>query len=201
MSALFTQVGFQHVALVGLGGKGKAQVALKLAYTVKAKHAEYSVFWLTAASIDEFRNSCKELTLALGINTSDSDDPRMLVKNYLDANMCGIWLLILDNADDTGIFDAVDKESRISTFLPQSKEERIISTTRSKKVSWLAVERDSLELEELSPQDLPTILMRSVEGLNNESHLRDEPSIKNLLDELYHLPLAVAQAADYVAVN
>ncbi|KAL1886059.1 hypothetical protein Cpir12675_006880 [Ceratocystis pirilliformis] len=77
---LLAQLGFQKVALVGLGGMGKTQVALKFAYMVEAKYTDYSVLWATAASIDGFRNSCKELTVALVIETCDSDDPRILVK-------------------------------------------------------------------------------------------------------------------------
>ncbi|KAL2886084.1 Nephrocystin-3 [Ceratocystis lukuohia] len=198
---LFSHTGFQQVALVGLGGMGKTQVALKFAYTVKEKYTDCSVFWVTAASIDGFRNSCKELTASLGIETSDGDDPRILVKDYLDANKCGKWLLILDNVDDVSLFNATAKESRISSFLPQSREGRIVFTTRSKTVSWLAVRRDSIELEEMSSEELTTILMPSVESLSEESHVRDENSINELLNELCHFPLAVAQAADYMAVN
>ncbi|KKF92125.1 Patatin [Ceratocystis platani] len=111
---LFTHTGFQQVALVGLGGMGKTQVALKFAYTVKEKYTDCSVFWVTAASIDGFRNSCKELTARLGIETSDGDDPRILVKDYLDANECGKWLLIFDNVDDDSLFNAAAKDSRIA---------------------------------------------------------------------------------------
>ncbi|KAL2886104.1 putative acyl transferase acyl hydrolase lysophospholipase [Ceratocystis lukuohia] len=198
---LFTRTGFQQVALVGLGGMGKTQVALKFAYTVKNKYADYSVFWLTAATIDGFRNSCKELAAALGIDASDREDPRILVKNYLDANVCGKWLLVLDNVDDASLFNALAKENRIGTFLPQSDQGRIMFTTRSKSVSWLAVKTDSLELEEMSSEELTTILMRSMEVHNNQSHIHDEHSINELLDELCHRPLAVAQAADYMAIN
>ncbi|KKF95579.1 Patatin [Ceratocystis platani] len=128
---LFTDTGFHQIALVALGGMGKTQVALKFAYTVKAKYPNYSVFWLTAASMDGFRNSCKELTAELEIETSDSEDPRLLVKNYLDANVCGKWLLILDNVDDDSLFDVDDKDNRISSFLPQSEKGRILFTTRT----------------------------------------------------------------------
>ncbi|PHH51899.1 Nephrocystin-3 [Ceratocystis fimbriata CBS 114723] len=198
---LFTHTGFQQVALVGLGGMGKTQVALKFAYTVKEKYTDCSVFWVTAATIDGFRNSCKELAAALGIDEFDCEDPRILVKNYLDANVCGKWLLVLDNVDDASLFDALAKEDRIGTFLPQSDEGRIMFTTRSKSVSWLAVKTDSLELKEMSSEELTTILMRSMEVHNDQSYIHDEHSINELLDELCHLPLAVAQAADYMAIN
>ncbi|PHH51863.1 hypothetical protein CFIMG_008556RA [Ceratocystis fimbriata CBS 114723] len=52
LDRLFTQTGFQQVGLVGLGGIGKSQVALKFVYTVKEKYTDYSIFWLTAATSD-----------------------------------------------------------------------------------------------------------------------------------------------------
>ncbi|KKF92050.1 Patatin [Ceratocystis platani] len=188
---LFTRTGFQQVALMGLGGMGKTQVALKFAYTVKNKYADYSIFWLTAASMDGFRNSCKELAAALRIDASDRQDPRILVKNYLDTSICGKWLLVLDNVDDPSLFDAAAKESRIGTFLPQSDNGRIMFTTRSQTVSWLAVKTDSLELEEMSSEELTTILMRSVEVHDDQSHIHDEHPVNELLNELCHLPLAI----------
>ncbi|KKF93649.1 Patatin [Ceratocystis platani] len=198
---LFTQAGFQQVALVGLGGMGKTQVALKFVCMVKVKYTDYSVFWVTAASMDGFRNSCKELTAALNIEASDSEDPRRLVKNYLDADKCGKWLLILDNVDDTSLFNAAAKEDRISSYLPQSEQGRVMITTRSKKVAWLAVEDDNLELGEMSSDDLTSMLIRGVKGLSDDLHDQNKALINEILNELCRLPLAIAQAADYMAVK
>ncbi|KAL2884914.1 putative acyl transferase acyl hydrolase lysophospholipase [Ceratocystis lukuohia] len=199
---LFSQAGFQKVVLVGLGGMGKTQVALKLAYTVKAQHTGYSVFWLTAASMDGYRNSCKALAGHLNLETADSEDSRILVKDYLEAKKGGKWLLIIDNADDASLFNAPIKEDRISSFLPQSEKGRIVYTTRSKKVSWLALGcHDGLELEEMPSDELTTILMRGVKGSNNKPQADHQALINDLLNELCHFPLAVAQAADYIVVN
>ncbi|PHH50556.1 Nephrocystin-3 [Ceratocystis fimbriata CBS 114723] len=202
---LFNQAGFQQVALAGLGGMGKTQVALKLAYTVKVKHTGYSVFWLTAASMDGYRNSCKALAGHLNLETDDGEDSRILVSDYLEAKKAGKWLLIIDidNADDTSLFDAPIEEDRITSFLPRSEKGRIVYTTRSKEVSWLALGRnDVLELEEMPSEELATILMRGgVKGSNNEPPTKQQALIDDLLNQLCHFPLAVAQAADYMAVN
>ncbi|KAL2884873.1 putative acyl transferase acyl hydrolase lysophospholipase [Ceratocystis lukuohia] len=206
---LFNQAGFQEAALVGLGGMGKTQVALKLAYAVKVKHTGYSVFWLTAASMDGYRNSCKALAghlnleTDLNLKTDDSEDPRILVMDYLEAKKDGKWLLIIDNVDDTSLFDAPIEEDRITGFLPESEKGRIVYITRSKEVSWLALGRnDALELEEMPSEELATILMRGgVKGSNNEPPTKHQALIDDLLNQLCHFPLAVAQAADYMAVN
>ncbi|KAL1901210.1 hypothetical protein Cpir12675_000576 [Ceratocystis pirilliformis] len=198
----FNQAGFQQVALVGLCGIGKPQVALKLAYTVKAKHPGYSVFWLTAASMDGYRNSCKALAGHLKLETAGSEDSRILVKDYLETEKGGKWLLVTDNADDTSLFNAPINENRISSFLPRSEKERIVYTTRSKEVSRSALEGDDgLELEEMLSGELATILMRGVNGFREEPQTDHQALINGLLSEPCHFPLAVAQAADYMAAN
>ena len=44
----------KKVTLVGLGGIGKTQVALKFAYSVKDSQPEYSIFWVPALSLESF---------------------------------------------------------------------------------------------------------------------------------------------------
>lgn len=43
----------QKLALVGLGGVGKTQVALEFTYIVKEGRPEYSIFWVPAVSIEK----------------------------------------------------------------------------------------------------------------------------------------------------
>ncbi|KAL2887771.1 putative acyl transferase acyl hydrolase lysophospholipase [Ceratocystis lukuohia] len=200
---LFTKPGFQQVALVGLGGMGKTQVALKLAYTVKEQRTDYSIFWLTAPNIDGFRNSCKKLAEDLKLQLADTDDPKTAVKDYLESSSSGQWLLIVDNSDDPSLFETATKEQRISIFLPRSPKGRIIFTTRSSKVAQLAVKQTShiLELKEMSSEDLTALLTHKVEGLDNQWLVQHERQVDELLVKLCYFPLAIAQAADYMAFN
>ncbi|KAL2887781.1 putative acyl transferase acyl hydrolase lysophospholipase [Ceratocystis lukuohia] len=201
--SLFTKPGFQQVALVGLGGMGKTQVALKLAYTVKEQRTDYSIFWLTATNIDVFRNSCKELAEELKLQLANTDDPKTAVKQYLESSSSGQWLLIVDNVDDPSLFETATKEQRISIFLPQSSQGRIIFTTRSNKAAQLAVKQTShiLELEEMSSEDLTALLRNKVEGHDNQWLMQHKSQVDELLVELCYFPLAIAQAADYMAFN
>jgi len=51
------------VALVGLGGIGKTQVALQFAYSVKANKQEYSIFWVATLSEASFEKAYAELAM------------------------------------------------------------------------------------------------------------------------------------------
>ncbi|KAL2886102.1 putative acyl transferase acyl hydrolase lysophospholipase [Ceratocystis lukuohia] len=199
---LFGRPGFQHVALVGLGGMGKTQIALKLAHTVKKNRPDYSVFWLTVASMAAFGDACKKLAEELNIEATKDEDPKMLVKHHLESTKAGKWLLVLDNADNIEVFNAT-MENGIRYFLPQSDDGRILFTTRFRRVAQLAIKDNSnvMTVQEMPSEDLAVILERGEQDLNNGSQQRDEVLIKEVLEELGHLPLAVAQAADYMLTN
>ncbi|KAL2885340.1 putative acyl transferase acyl hydrolase lysophospholipase [Ceratocystis lukuohia] len=196
---LFAQSGFQQVALIGLGGMGKTQIALKLAYWVKETKPEYSIFWLTGANISNFDNACKKLVEELKIKTPDNEDSKILMKDYLESKKSGHWLLIIDNADETETFEG-SIGNEICHFLPQSVTGRVLFTTRCISVALSAVKYRSnfVELDGMSPEESRTILERNVKGLQ-ESH--DTHLISAIAEELCYLPLAIAQAADYICRN
>ncbi|KAB5515682.1 hypothetical protein GE09DRAFT_1294629 [Coniochaeta sp. 2T2.1] len=61
------------VALVGLGGVGKPQVALELAYWVKENHPEHSIFWVQALSGATFEQAYAEIAKKLSIRKAADD--------------------------------------------------------------------------------------------------------------------------------
>jgi len=58
----------QKVAISGLGGIGKTQVALQFAYSVKEGYPEFSIFWVQALSTETFEQGYMEMARALGIH-------------------------------------------------------------------------------------------------------------------------------------
>ncbi|KAL2884814.1 putative disease resistance RPP8-like protein 4 [Ceratocystis lukuohia] len=197
---LFTSAGFQNVALMGLGGIGKTQVALSFAHWVKKTKPDYSVIWLTVTSMADFHSSCQKLVEHLGIQDANHQDPKMLVRHYLETDQSGKWLLVLDSFDDASLFYAIPTQDRICHFLPQSENGRVLLTTRSKTVACVAVRSraSTIKLDEMTPEESATLFLRSP-NINAQVHTSD--LINDLVKELGHIPLAIMQAADYMSAR
>jgi hypothetical protein len=57
----------QKLSIVGLGGTGNTQVALRFAYIVKETWPEYSIFWVPALSMQSLDPACTSIVIALSI--------------------------------------------------------------------------------------------------------------------------------------
>jgi Cdc6-like AAA superfamily ATPase len=113
----------QKVAVVGLGGVGKTQVALKLAYWVKESKPEHSIFWVPALSPTSFEQAYIEIAGELPIQKgSEDEDPKKSVQRYLSSKAAGPWLLVVDNADDIDmLFGSSAMPDNINQYLPESE--------------------------------------------------------------------------------
>jgi tetratricopeptide (TPR) repeat protein len=185
------------MALTGLGGIGKTQVALEFAYTVKRIRPEYSVFWITAMSTQSFEQSCTEIARTLGITQAaeGKEDAKELVKHQLSSEKAGRWFLIVDNADDMEIITGSEQVQGIADYLPHNEDGLVLFTTRTQKVAVALVGSNVVELDAMSRQEAVEFLRKSLirkELLNNDSNTT------KFLDELTYLPLAISQAAAYL---
>src|SRR5690606_24207280 len=120
------------VAITGLGGVGKTQIALELAYQTKDNYPDYSIFWVVAASVETFEQSYLEIGQLLQVSGIEEEkaDIKKLVKQHLDQEHDGQWLLVVDNADDFDMWfgDGVDKlgRARLIDCIPTSNRGSII---------------------------------------------------------------------------
>ncbi|KAF2193564.1 purine and uridine phosphorylase [Zopfia rhizophila CBS 207.26] len=51
----------QKMSIVGLGGTGKTQVALRFAYMVKETWLDFSIFWVPALSLESYEQACADI--------------------------------------------------------------------------------------------------------------------------------------------
>ncbi|RSL66014.1 hypothetical protein CEP53_003518 [Fusarium sp. AF-6] len=187
----------QRVALVGLGGVGKTQVALQFAHWVCANKPDYSVFWVSALSLNSFEQSYIEIATNLGLLDQDKgQDTKAVVRRFLSSKDAGPWVLIVDNADDQDmVLGSLDDPDGIDHNLPESVDGRIMFTTRSREVATSVAGGEVIELHEMDLETASLFLDRS---LVNKRLLNDQEIVHELLEELNYLPLAITQAAAYL---
>ncbi|TGJ83296.1 hypothetical protein E0Z10_g5439 [Xylaria hypoxylon] len=193
---LFTQQDSQKLAIVGLGGVGKTQVALELAYWVKETKPNYSVFWVPALSDSSFEQAYTAMARRLNIQIKADKDLKVSVRQHLESEKAGQWFLIVDNADDPEIlFGSLDKPAGIYEYLPKSDNGLILFTTRSRAVAVAVATSDVIDLHEMNIREATEFLKTT---LINKQLLEDKATLEELFQELTHLPLAIAQAAAYL---
>ncbi|KAI0452034.1 hypothetical protein F5B21DRAFT_355977 [Xylaria acuta] len=193
---LFVSRECQKLAVVGLGGVGKTQVVLQLAYWVKDNQHDYSIFWVPAQSDESFEEAYTEMARRLDVEVRHDEDLKGSVRRYFESERAGKWLLIVDNADDMEIlFRSPDKPSGIDKHLPESDNVVTLFTTRSREVAVAVAETDVIDLHEMSKEEASEFLNKT---LIDKKLLQDETTTQELVQELTCLPLAIAQAAAYL---
>ncbi|KAJ5415855.1 hypothetical protein N7465_004550 [Penicillium sp. CMV-2018d] len=190
---LFLQADTGKLALFGLGGIGKTQVALQLARWVQAHIPDCSIFWVPALSLESFEQACSQIAKELQIHqNADGESAMELVRRQLSSDKAGKWLFIVDNADDIDLlFDQLDQ------YFPVSNKGVTLLTTRSREVALSFAGRDIVEIQKMTTKEGIAFLTKIV----GEDSLCDENSTMQLLEELNFLPLAIAQAAYYICRN
>ncbi|KAL4758905.1 uncharacterized protein BDW70DRAFT_169814 [Aspergillus foveolatus] len=183
---LAMQDGPRRVAITGLGGVGKTQVALELAYRKRDKDQDCSVYWL----------QCTSHAMIVGLSDERPEEIREQIKLYFSMERSGKWLLIFDNADDAEMWlQPNNTRPALEDSLPQSESGRILFTTRNRE---LAVDLTFSNIISIPDEDRQ-IAWSILENLLLQKHLlEDHGTIVALLDKLAYPPLAIAQAAAYI---
>lgn len=87
------------IAVIGLGGVGRTQLVLELAYRIQES---CMVFWVLVNSLANLQTAYREIAEKLclqGCTERGANLPELMQK-YLSQDNVGPWLLVFDNADD-----------------------------------------------------------------------------------------------------
>ena len=198
------KVGYSsRVAITGLGGIGKTRTALEIAYRVKDRHPNCSVFWIVATSLPTLQQSFSYIGQQMHISALEQQEANLpkLVRDHLSRNCAGKWLLVIDNADchDTW-YKKVNHstESHLVKYLPRSENGSILFTTRNRKAATNLAGGNVFPLAEVNEDTAKAILGNY---LINKDALKNHNATSQLLDRLTYLPLAIVQAAAYINKN
>ncbi|OBS15388.1 hypothetical protein FPOA_13777 [Fusarium poae] len=191
----------QRMALVGMGGFGKSQLAIQFAHHVYAAEPGTSVFWVHGRSKATFEESYRALADVLALPRRHEPEVNVLalVRDWLQRDDINPWLMVVDNADDIKLF-FLDKghgdalQDRVASYLPKSTKGKILVTSRSLDAAEKLVgsSQATLRIPTMGEEQALELLQRRLENKT------DEAAAKDLVRTLDCIPLAVNQAAAYI---
>ncbi|KAK5988876.1 Kinesin light chain 1-like protein [Cladobotryum mycophilum] len=185
-----------RVALVGLGGVGKSQLAIQYAYEVKRDAPETWVFWVHANSLERFEEGYRLIAETLHLPWQNVPRMRVLqmVFEWLRDERNGKWMVILDGADIPDLFEYRSNNGGIMHLLPQSTNGSFLITSRNRTVAkrLIGMDRNIYEVGVMAEYDALQFLHVKLEHppLEGEAH--------DLAQALGYIPLAMVQASSYI---
>ncbi|HEY7416603.1 MAG TPA: FxSxx-COOH system tetratricopeptide repeat protein, partial [Ktedonobacteraceae bacterium] len=186
----------QTLALSGLGGIGKTQVAIEYAYRYVQEYS--AIFWLAAETSESLMASLQLIADQLQLSErQEAKQSRTIaaVQRWLMTHTG--WLLIADNVEDLDL---------LQTILPSVRRGALLLTTRRQALGALA---EPLELLPMSSEEGVTLILRRARWFNtpiSDSVMQQESlqgvpipaGAADLVMYLEGLPLALDQAGAYI---
>jgi tetratricopeptide (TPR) repeat protein len=182
------------VALFGLGGVGKSQIAIEYTYRLR-ESSHPSVFWVHSGTQARFKEGYQRIAGLVKMNGWDNPklDTLQLVYDWLCNRENGKWTMVVDNADDDTVF--FDRSTKaLSEYIPQSENGRILITSRNRDLAYKLTgnHRSIIEVKPMNESDAMSLLGKK---LGPDISRDNAPELLNALD---YMPLAITQAAAYI---
>ncbi|KAL8801772.1 MAG: hypothetical protein Q9182_004244 [Xanthomendoza sp. 2 TL-2023] len=185
-----------RVAVVGLGGIGKTRLVRQ--YIEQYKDSNTSVFWIHAGTAERMRSGSRDIAEEVGVQGSDDSSTDILVKlkQWLESQRSGRWLLIYDNVDDIDLmYD--EHGSGLATHFPRSNHGSIILTTRNRQIGVKFAKKNLITLSDLTQAQSIGLMATRLGDETTESR----PALSKLAEALGGIPLALVQATSFMEEN
>ncbi|OAQ99620.1 hypothetical protein LLEC1_04744 [Akanthomyces lecanii] len=180
----------RSMALVGIGGIGKTQIALEYAYRFRGRYS--GIFWVRSETEMELQQSLAALAKELGLcqGAVAEDKAVELVTSWLNSNplielTAHSWLLVFDNAEHV---------STIRRYWPHNPRGNVIVTSQKHSFGGLATSQ--VTVQPLSTEEGSSLIL-------SHMHLDDSarPQAEELSVELGGCPLAIAHYAGFCVAS
>lgn len=150
-------------------------------HTIRLTCLSLKIFWIDATDSVTIKQSY--LRIAQKLLPADQQGPEVAVQKILGLlETTDKWLLVFDNAPDTGL----------AHYMPDGNRGNIIYTSRQKKLERRILPGCRINVNEMEIGDATTLLLRSARMATDNVETR--PIARQLAKELGSLPLALDQA-------
>ena len=185
-------------AVSGLGGIGKTALAVEYAYRYGDDYAFR--FFVNASSPTTLTDAYRRLAALVGSELPADASADLVVqtaKSWLDLNTS--YLLIVDNADFTDDYTP----EHLQAFLPDNPKGHLLVTSRAQVFSaQLNILPGAVRLlGTLDAMESVALLVNRIYGADKVLPDAEQHAARELAERLGGLPLALEQAAAYVAAQ
>jgi tetratricopeptide (TPR) repeat protein len=175
------------LALCGLGGMGKTQVALEYAYRTQQNYQ--ATFWLRADTPTTLAAECRAWFSLLNLPEKAIEQQEEILaalKRWLQREQH--WLLILDNVEDLALVEMI---------LPSTYQGHVLLTTRAQATGTLA---QAIALPPLTTAEgVALLLTRAKLATTAETPTQEQrEQARAIVQAMGGLPLALDQAGAYL---
>lgn len=172
--------------ITGLGGVGKTQVAAGLAHRLWSANELDLLVWISATSRARVVNGYAQAAAAVtGIDLADTEDAARRFLEWLSEPHGRRWLLVLDNLNDPNDLNGL--------WPPLANAGHTVVTTRRRDAALLDG-RQVVNVGPFTPDEARRYLRDKL-----APHPERLDAVDELAVDLDFLPLALAQAATYLA--
>ncbi|KAL9017496.1 MAG: hypothetical protein Q9185_005162 [Variospora sp. 1 TL-2023] len=172
------------IVISGMGGQGKSEICLQLAYRVR--QIFWGVFWVDVSTTSSAKNDFLNIVKKLGIHAKSMEEARQGLANVKEP-----WLLVLDNADDPDV-DYQD-------YFPAGLLGVVLLTSRNFECHRYASTRElAMELEGLPESDAQKLLLHATDTPQEQWHTFHDDA-QRVTTLLRSHPLALIQAGAYIS--
>ncbi|KAL4976425.1 putative kinesin light chain [Aspergillus desertorum] len=190
--------GPKKLAITGLGGVGKTQLALELAYRIRDREPECSIFWIPCTSHESVEQTCMTIAQMVGIQDVEPAEVKERLKIYLTQTNQK-WILIFDNADDMDMWvKGGPAAPPLKGIIPQSENGHVLFTSRNRQLALNLASPNVLSIPDVDQRTAREIFRKL---LIRKDLLEDNHVTSVLLEQLAFLPLAISQAVAYINKN
>jgi tetratricopeptide (TPR) repeat protein len=182
---------FNHrVAIHGLGGVGKTQIAIEYVYRNVSKYN--ATFWITATDQAALLSGYEYIAKMTGCVPTVNETPDLIAKGVISwLRAQESWLLVMDNLDDVSVVEG---------YLPEMvKGGHTLITTRNP--DYLQFPAEGIEIPVLG-KDEAIELLRLRSGMQSSEFTPEQTlQASDIVNELGYLALAIEQASAFIRVS